>query len=111
MSLFHLQTTDELYGSRAALSGEIDLSTVEAAGNELRTAIDAGNGVIAIDLREVTFLDSSGVRLLLQLHRELGEAGKRLIVVQGSRRVARVFELTGVGAQLEIVSDPTEIGA
>ena len=40
MSLFDLQTSDEPYGFRAALSGEIDLSTVEDVESELRTAID-----------------------------------------------------------------------
>lgn len=111
MSLFDLQTTTEPYGVRAALSGEVDLSTVEDAEGGLRTAIESGNGVVAIDLRDVSFLDSSGLRLLLRLHKDLDDAGRRLIVVQGPRRVARVFELTGADSQLEIVTDPAEIGA
>ena len=111
MSLTDLQTTEEPYGVRAALSGEIDVSTVEDAEKGLRAAMDGGNGLIAIDLREVTFLDSSGLRLLLRLHKDLDDAGRRLVVVQGPRRVARVFELTGADAQLEMVSDPDEIEA
>ena len=111
MSLFELQTTDEPYGTRAALTGEIDLSTVDDAEIQLRSAIEHGNGLLAIDLRQVTFLDSSGLRLLLRINKELGDAGRRLIVVQGPRRVARVFELTGAEKQLEVVSDPAEIEA
>ena len=111
MSLFKLQTIAEPYGTRAALAGEIDLSTVDDAEAELRSAIGEGNGVVAIDLREVSFLDSSGLRLLLRIHKELGEAGRRLIVVRGPRRVTRVFELTGAEKQLELVSDPAEIEA
>lgn len=109
MSLFELQTSAEPYGFRTALSGEIDLSTVEDVENGMRTAIDGGNGVVAVDLREVSFLDSSGLRLLLRLHKDLDEAGRRLVVVQGPRRVARVFELTGADAQLAIVDSPDEI--
>jgi len=109
VSLFDLQTSDEPYGFRAALSGEIDLSTVEDVESELRTAIDGGTGVVALDLREVSFLDSSGLRLLLRLHKELADAGRRLVLVQGPRRVARVFELTGAEDQFEIVADPAEI--
>ena len=56
---------------------------------------------MAVDLREVSFLDSSGLRLLLQLNQELSEAGRRLVVVQGPRRVARVFELTGAESELD----------
>ena len=109
MSLFDLQTSDEPYGFRAALSGEIDLSTVEDVESKLRTAIDGVTGAVALDLREVSFLDSSGLRLLLRLHKEFEDAGRRLVLVQGPRRVARVFELTGAEDQFEIVSDPTEI--
>ena len=109
MSLFDLQTSDEPYGFRAALSGEIDLSTVEDVESGLRSAIDGGSGAIVLDLREVSFLDSSGLRLMLRLHKDLGEAGRRLVLVQGPRRVARVFELTGAEDQFEIVADPSEI--
>ena len=109
MSLFDLQTSEEAYGSRAALKGEIDLSTVEDVESGLRSAIDGGSGAIVLDLREVSFLDSSGLRLMLRLHKDLGEAGRRLVLVQGPRRVARVFELTGAEDQFEIVADPSEI--
>ena len=110
MSLFDLQTSDEPYGFRTALSGEIDLSTIEDVESGVRTAIDGHEGIVALDLREVSFLDSSGLRLLLRLHKELGDEGRRLVVVQGPRRVARVFELTGAEDQLEIVEDPGQIG-
>ena len=109
MSLFDLQTSDEPFGCRAALSGEIDLSTVEDVESKLRTTIDEGTGAVALDLREVSFLDSSGLRLLLRLHKEFVDAGRRLVLVQGPRRVARVFELTGAEDQFEIVNDPAEI--
>ena len=101
--------TDEPFGRLASLTGEIDLSTVEGAGERLHEAIAGSDGTIAVDLREVTFLDSSGLRMLLQLNRELGEAGRRLVVVQGPRRVARVFELTGAESELDVVAEPSEI--
>ena len=109
MSLFEVQTSEEPYGIRAALSGEIDLSTIEDVESGVRTAIGGTEGAVALDLREVGFLDSSGLRLLLRLHKELDDAGRRLVVVQGPRRVARVFELTGAEDQLEIVEKPEEI--
>ncbi len=111
MSLFDLNTSDEPFGMRVVLSGEIDMSTVEAVESQLRASIDEADGVVAVDLREVNFLDSSGLRLILQLNRELPRPSRRLVVVQGPRRVARVFELTGVEHELEIVADPAEISA
>lgn len=109
MGLFDLHTTDEPFGRLASLTGEIDLSTVEGAGDGLREAIAGSDGTVAIDLREVTFLDSSGLRMLLQFHRELSDSGRRMVVVQGPRRVARVFELTGADSELDVVAAPAEI--
>lgn len=105
-----MNITSEPYGRLAALSGEIDLSTV----GEVEERLEEGSGdgrpdVVVLDLREVSFLDSSGLRLVLRLQRQLSEEGRRLVVVQGPRRVARVFELTGVAEQLEVVADPSEI--
>ena len=109
MGLIDLHTTDESYGRLASLAGEIDLSTVEDAGERLRKAIGGSEGTLAVDLRDVSFLDSSGMRLLLQLNRELTDAGRRMVVVQGPRRVARVFELTGAESELDVVAEPAEI--
>ena len=94
----------------AALSGEIDLSTVAELESRLEEPLNGGPDLLVLDLREVTFLDSSGLRLLLRLQERQSEAGSRLVLVQGGRRIARVFELTGAGDRLEIVKDPSEIG-
>ena len=109
MGLIDLHTTDESFGRLASFSGEIDLSTVEAAGEQLREAIAAGEGTVAVDLREVSFLDSSGLRLLLQLNQELGGGGPADGRRAGPRRVARVFELTGAESELDVVAEPSEI--
>ncbi len=109
LKLFGVDITRESYGHMAALSGEIDVSTVDDVEEKLRDAIDGHTPVLALDLRKVTFMDSSGLRLALQLDKEQGEAGGRLVVVRGIRRVERVFELTRADERLEMVSDPSEI--
>ena len=109
MKLFDVQTSQEDFGLRASLSGEVDLSTVEEVEEKLRAAIDGEPGLLVMDLRDVTFLDSSGLRLVLRLNREFSGEGRRFVVVQGERRVAKVFELTGAHEELEIVDDPSEI--
>jgi anti-anti-sigma factor len=109
LGLIDLHTTDEPFGRLASLSGEIDLSTVEEAGERLREAVEGSDGTLAVDLREVSFLDSSGLRLLLQLNQEITDSGRRMVVVQGPRRVARVFELTGAASELDVVAEPSEI--
>lgn len=109
VTLFDLQLSEPEPGRLdAVVSGELDLSTVTELKAGLEHSTDAPR-MLVVDLREVTFLDSSGLRLLLGLDERQRAAGGRLVLVQGGRRVARVFELTGAGQQLEMVADPAEI--
>ena len=71
--------------------GEIDLATVD----ELAQALDAAReeaGSVVLDLREVTFMDSAGLRLVL----EASLAGEGFAVVRGPREVQRIFDLVGL---------------
>ena len=109
LALFGIDITSPAGQVRVALSGEIDLSTVGDLESELRETVEAAPELLVLDLREVTFLDSSGLRLLLRLHGRQTERGDRLVIVQGARRVARVLELTGADQRLEVVADPSEV--
>jgi anti-anti-sigma factor len=91
-----------------ALSGEIDLASLDPVERELAAAVAEPPPLLVVDLREVTFLDSSGLRLILRLDRGQREAGSRLAVVRGGRRVARVLELTGADEHLDLVDDPEQ---
>ncbi len=110
MKLFDVNLSEPGKGRlEAVLSGEIDLSTVGELEDRLEGPLDSGPSLLVLDLRQVTFLDSSGLRLLLRLDERQRAGGGRMVLVQGGRRVARVFELTGAGERLEIVLDPSEI--
>jgi anti-anti-sigma factor len=111
VQLFDVELSEPASGRlHAALSGEIDLSTVEEVDARLEDSLAAGPELLVLDLREVSFLDSSGLRMVLRLDERQRNAGGRLVLVQGQRRVERVFELTGAGDRLTIVRDPAEIG-
>jgi anti-anti-sigma factor len=94
----------EKRGSMAILrpAGELDLAAapkVEATIVEL-----AGNSpdTLVIDLRQVTFLDSSGLRSLITARRE-GAQKWELKLIRGPRQVQRVFELTGMDHVFDFV--------
>jgi anti-anti-sigma factor len=109
VSLFDVEISEGPLGPVAALSGEVDMAAVEGVEERVRAALAGDPGVLVLDLRDVDFLDSSGLRLVLSLDGEQRERGARLVVVRGGRRVARVMELTGADRQLEMVDDPAEI--
>ena len=110
MKLFDVGITHRQDGSVSfTLSGELDLSTLERLETALDGGLDGNPDLVVVDLRELTFLDSSGLRVMLALHSSQQEQGGRLVLVQGPRRVHRVLELTRADDELEIVSDPREI--
>ena len=75
-------------------AGELDLATFEEAEAAVAQARRDQPGPLRLDLSELTFLDSSGLHLVLQIHKAFG--GEGLEIVPGPRSVQRVFELAGV---------------
>ena len=76
-------------------SGELDLASVDALEREVRELRDAGFDEIVIDLRRLSFMDSTGLRLLVTLRNEAERAGYSLTLRPGPPSVQRVFAITG----------------
>lgn len=96
-----------------ALEGDLDLASAEPAGEALRRAQSDGATVV-LDLRGLRFMDSSGLRVVLEAQRRAADSGDaaRLQVVPGEGVVRRAFELSGVGALVTMVeAPPSEAGA
>lgn len=93
---------------RVALRGELDLAAApvaEAALAKAEATAD-GAGEIVIDLRELTFMDSTGLRLLVTADRRASAGGRALVVVRGPAEVQRVIEVTGLDGRLRLVDEP-----
>jgi anti-anti-sigma factor len=89
-----------------AVDGEVDLGTAEPLRESLLDAIeDDGHGV-ALDMRGCSFIDSTGLRILVEAARQLGHEGKRLKLIGMCDQPRRVFELTmGGRAEMFQLSD------
>ena len=85
--------------------GEVDLVTVDQVRDQLRQAADEAARVV-LDLRQVTFMDSSGLRLLVEVQQAAGRDGFTLAVVRGPASLERLFEVTGLDQRLELHDDP-----
>jgi anti-sigma B factor antagonist len=97
----HTQTDDG--SSVVVVTGEIDMATAPMLGRELNSAIETGDGPVVLDLQEVTFFDSSGLRVAIVAHRDLGERGRRLAVVcDPEGHVRRTFALAGLADVLDL---------
>lgn len=90
---------------RVTLTGELDLATVPQLADALADAPD-GAAVVALDLSELTFMDSSGLHEILAARARLAEADCHLVLVPGCRQVQRIFEIAGTKHHLEFISAP-----
>lgn len=75
--------------------GDVDRSTVTELGVAIRLAEATDAERIVVDLTRVTFIDSSGLHVLLDAQKRASQDSGRLRLIRGPRRVQRVFELTG----------------
>ena len=92
-----------------AFHGDLDLVSADEANQAIIGAQSEGATVV-LDLRGLRFLDSSGLRIVLEAKRRADTAGGRLIIAPGEGGVRRVFDISGVGALIEVVDAPPEDG-
>lgn len=86
-----------------AFEGELDLAEAEMATEALARALaDATRGVVA-DLTALSFLGSTGVRVLLQARAKTAEAGLGFRLVQGHGPARRLIGLLGLEQGLDVV--------
>jgi anti-sigma B factor antagonist len=82
--------------TRLRPEGDLDMSTVEDIERLLRQALDGGARRIVVDLRGLSFMDSTGITLLTRWNNASGRDGFDLALVRGHERIARLFTLTGL---------------
>ena len=90
------------------LTGELDIAAEADAMAALGEAIGHG-GVLVADLRELSFLDSTGVRVLLTADLRARKRGVRFGVARGDGMVRRLLEVTRIEERFPVVDDPAEL--
>jgi len=88
------------------LSGELDISTAQRLEDDLRRVEADRPELIVLDLQQLTFMDSTGLRLLITADSRAREEERRFAIVQGNEMVQRVMRLTRLDERLTIVADP-----
>ena len=91
---------------RLALDGEFDLSNAAQFEDVLKEVERRQPPLVVLDLRELTFMDSTGLRVMVSADARARDDSRRLAIVQGPEAVHRVFRITGLDDHLEIVETP-----
>jgi anti-sigma B factor antagonist len=97
------EITDERNGTQAAVAvaGELDLGTVEMLKDRIEKALDADLAELTVDLRKLDFIDSTGLRFLIELNARTKDAGWRLRLRAPENEAATlVFRITGMDSAL-----------
>ena len=109
VTLLSFQTTVTGDVAVIALSGELDVAGAELLENELRrVAADHATTGLVLDLRDLDFMDSTGLRLMVLADERARAAGHAFTLVRGRPDVHRVFEITRMTDRLDFIDDPSE---
>jgi anti-anti-sigma factor len=85
--------------------GMLDGMTSSVFRQEIETVIAQGADIVLIDLKETTFIDSSGLGALASALKTVRSAGKQLFFSSPNEQVKIVFELTCMDRAFEIFED------
>jgi anti-sigma B factor antagonist len=88
--------------------GELDLDSAPLLDQELAAARTAGADRVVLDLRALTFMDSTGLRLVIRWDTAARRDGFDFAIVPGVEVVQRVFRLTGLDEHLSVAEPPAE---
>lgn len=103
---FEVDTRAEARGTVVTVVGELDVASSQVLERALMTTLN-GVAVVVVDLRGLTFIDSTGLGVLVRAHQLAQEHGRRFGLVRGNGQVSRLLSLTGLDAEL-LVGDSVE---
>jgi anti-anti-sigma factor len=109
VTLLNFQTTVTGDVAVVVMAGELDVAGSGLLERELeRIAVDHEPRRIVLDMSELDFMDSTGLRLVVLANQRAAAAGRQLTLVKGPTDVHRVFEITRMTDRLQFVDSAAE---
>jgi anti-anti-sigma factor len=93
------------------LSGELDLASAPILERALENRDLGSAELVVLDLDELKFVDSSGLRIILLAHERARERGQEFAITPGSPQVQRLLSITSVTEHLHVITAPGELPA
>jgi anti-anti-sigma factor len=109
MEILEVTTQDSGGHVTVSLKGELDLSSVGKVEEELERVEKDEPSVLVLDLSQLSFLDSTGLRAVVTADERARSNGRRLVIVRGPDPVQRVFAITRLEERLEMVDDAQSV--
>ena len=109
MNVLQEALPDQIY--RIAPQGRLDAVTVPALEVVIDEQLTARRFRLIIDLSEVSYISSSGLRALLRARRQAQTGGGDVVLCAMNQRVTEVFEMIGFNSLFRIFASPAEAAA
>jgi anti-anti-sigma factor len=104
---FSISTSDLDGRAVVVVRGELDLATAPDLEQIVTQRLDAGQEVV-LDLRELEFMDSSGLRVLVGAHTRATDHGPSFLIVRprAGSEVAKIMTIAGIDQELRLIDEP-----
>lgn len=91
------------------VEGEVDLATVEDLESAIEEVFSSDSHPLVVDLRESSFMDSTGLKALVMANRRFDESGRAFAVAVSGGPVARLIDLSGVESSVRVVDSTDDL--
>jgi anti-sigma B factor antagonist len=91
------------------LHGELDLLSVPLLQAEIESSEFEGSEMVVLDLQDLRFIDSAGLRVILAAHKRSQQRGQAFALSRGSAQVQRLLSIAGLDEHLRIIESPDEL--
>jgi anti-anti-sigma factor len=91
------------------LDGELDMANASLLQTALESPDLDGTAMVVLDLQELRFLDSTGLRILLWARERFLGRGQQFAVTPGSQQVQRLLTVSGAGEHLRVIATADEL--
>jgi anti-anti-sigma factor len=106
MADFEIKRFDDTVQVHLRLTGELDLYSAPAFDDALVAVEGEKWPTVVLDLRELEFLDSMALRLIMRTQARAEQDGRRLVIVRGPAFLDRILNVAGLAEHLELVDEP-----
>ncbi|URN85324.1 STAS domain-containing protein [Acetobacterium wieringae] len=89
-----------------SIKGEIDIYSIEKFREIIEEKIRTQAPEIILDCSELSYMDSTGMGVLIELRNKTKEMGQKIIMINPRPNIKKLLSLTGVDKIIEIVDNP-----
>jgi anti-sigma B factor antagonist len=104
--IFDVQTSRDGDVAVISPSGELDIATAPQLEQAISEATGSGADALVLDLRGLTFMDSTGLRTLVQTHQRAESTGFGLSIWRGTSQIDRLLSVSGLEDVLPLADAP-----